>query len=102
MVDNNEVQGEHRDLTNRELKGVTARLLWAILISTITVVGGGLKVYYTAMEAIKENRDAIHELHVVIDNLQEQVNEVKLKLHDHDTQFGKVDDRFYNLKTSHK
>lgn len=99
VLETTEVQGEHRDLSNRELKGFTARLLWTIISSTVIVVGGGLKAYYDLIERQKVS-DATKQ--VLIDNLQEQINDLKLKLNAHDVQFGKIDDRFYNLKNPRK
>lgn len=99
MSETTEVQGEHRDLTNRELRGITARLLWMVIVSAVTVVSGVLKVYYDQREADKATNARCDALQLQVDFLRGQQNDIKLRLNDHDAQFIRLDDRFfYNKK----
>lgn len=68
-------------LENKELKGVTGRLIYAIILSTATIVGGGFAAYYGLKTDIMDlkNQNEIKQvqfnaLKAQVDMIQVQVN----------------------------
>lgn len=94
-----ETQGEHRDLSNRELRGFTARLLWSIVASCVVIVSSTLKMYYDLRQEQAIETKAWQDK---CDGLQYEINDLKLKNHDYDANFKDIDNRFYNLKQTRK
>ncbi len=73
-------------IENRELKGITARLILTIVISTATIVSGGFGAYYGLKSDIQEVKSQnevkkveFQALKVQVDAIQVQLNQMQNK-----------------------
>ena len=68
------------DLTTKEIKGISARNLIALLSSVIFIEFTILMSYNSITTTAKENRDRIINLEKSVDRLNDQVNDLKTRM----------------------
>jgi hypothetical protein len=95
-----ETQGEHRDISNREIRGITIRLMWTVVVSISALLLAGTKIYYTFNERMdiyeiqRNNARSARDI---------QINQLNLRNDRQDTRIDKLETRInmLEMKSSH-
>lgn len=67
-------------IENTELRGITARLLYAVIASTVTIVAGGMIFYYGLKFEIMDLKNQVTISKVQFDTLKVQVDKIQIQL----------------------
>lgn len=78
-------------LENKELKGVTLRLIYTIIISTATIVGTGAAAYFGLKEDIRVVKSQTEVKQIQIDAIKTEINSIQIRL-------DKMESQVYNYK----